>query len=121
MTIVGTSPAQTGMPRIDEAIVDPQTGMLARVWRDFFIRITNGKGKPVNAIVPGASPYSYPATVVGSVVVRGGTVSRIDIVRGADTVNTGLTQGIIPVAVGDSVKVTYTIVPTMTFIPGPGQ
>lgn len=72
---------------------------------------------PLEAITPGASPYTYTATRRGHVSVYGGTVSQIDFVRAGTTTTLGGTSGVFPVSVGDGIKVTYTVAPTMKFIP----
>jgi len=77
--------------------------------------------QPVAAITVSASPFTYTAPAAGSVVVTGGTVSAIALIRQGTTVATGLTTGLIPVSRFDQVKVTYSVVPTMTFIPGSSQ
>ena len=74
--------------------------------------------QPVVPITPGASPYSYTAPFWGSVAVTGGTVSAIAISRQGTSIATGLTVGVFPVARGDVLTVTYSVAPTITFIPG---
>ena len=73
--------------------------------------------QPVQSITVGASPFSYTAAFSGSVTVTAGTVSLISIVRQGTTVATGVTTGIFPAARGDVVQVTYTVAPTMKFLP----
>lgn len=77
--------------------------------------------QPVAAITPGASPFTYTAPFAGSIAVTGGTVSAIALIRQGTTVATGLITGLIPVSRYDQVKVTYSVVPTMTFIPWSSQ
>jgi hypothetical protein len=67
----------------------------------------------------GASPYTlqntndYPCAVI----VQGGTVSEVDWIRGSNTRNTGATQGMFYLAPNDSIKITYTVAPTVVLIP----
>lgn len=68
------------------------------------------------AITVGASAFSYVAPDAGYVIVTGGTVSVIAYGRGGVFTTTGLITGIIPVSKGDTVRVTYAVLPTMTFI-----
>ncbi len=77
--------------------------------------------QPVATITPGASPYSYTAPYWGSVAVTGGTVSAISIIRQGASIGTGVTVGVFQLARGDVLQVTYSVVPTMTFIPGSTQ
>jgi len=76
-------------------------------------------GKPpsdVEIVAVGASPFSYVAARRGFVILVGGTVSAISFIRTAPTA-TGLTAGIFPLAAGDTLKVTHTGAPAMTFVP----
>lgn len=70
---------------------------------------------PLAAVTVGASPFTYVAQDAGRIVVQGGTVSLIELGRKASFVTLGITAGVIPVSRGDSVRVTYTVLPTMTF------
>lgn len=70
------------------------------------------------AITPGVSPYTYSAAVKGSVIVSGGTVSLIRFSRDGTTFYTvGATAGMFTLNAADRLEVTYTVVPTMTFVP----
>lgn len=69
-------------------------------------------------ITPGASPYTYSAQVKGSVIVSGGTVSVIAFSRDGTTFyTTGQTAGMFTLNAQDRLRVTYTVLPTMTFVP----
>jgi len=73
-----------------------------------------------SVITPGASPYTY-ANASGfdaDVLVAGGTVSAIAFSRdGATFYPVGITAGSVHLSPGDKVKVTYSVVPTMTLVP----
>lgn len=94
-------------------------GETSRGWYTYWLGIS--KGQPNAAIAPitrTASPFTYTAAQGGTVVIQGGTVSMVSINRdGINNFNTGQTQGLFPVSQGDSLIVTYTVGPTMTFIP----
>jgi hypothetical protein len=69
-------------------------------------------------VAVGASPFAYTAPAIGSVIISGGTVSAITLTHAGGTpVNIGVVAGVIPVLASDVVTVTYTVAPTMTFIP----
>lgn len=91
-------------------------GYPTRAYQRFFAQQTFQPGN-IAAVVVGASPYAYQANESGSLSVKGGTVSVISITRAAVVFVTGLTSGIIPVSLGDTITVTYTVLPTLTFIP----
>lgn len=65
-----------------------------------------------------ASPYSYSDPIRdGLLVVSGGTVSLIEYGRRGVFTALGITSGLIPVRSGDVVRITYTVAPTVRFIP----
>lgn len=64
-----------------------------------------------------ASPFIYTAVAYGLLSIIGGTVSAIVIIRQGTTVPTGITSGLIQLARQDQVKVTYSAVPTINFLP----
>lgn len=73
--------------------------------------------QPIQTITVGASPFTYTAPFNGSVLVKGGTVSIVSLIRqGASTV-TGLVTGFIPVSRSDQVQITYTAAPTAVYFP----
>jgi hypothetical protein len=89
-----------------------------RGWYTFWMGIFQGQpvGAPIG-IVPGVSPFSYVASIGGSVIVSGGTISKVEVSRDGMTFYvTGQTSGMFPVSQGDTLRTTYSVVPTMTFI-----
>ena len=87
------------MPHFDEALGLAQPSQRAPV-----------------AITVGASPFTTVARAGGVVVVQGGTVSLVELGRNGVFTTLGVTAGAVPVSQDDSVRVTYTVAPTMTFI-----
>lgn len=69
------------------------------------------------SVTPGASPATVTANRDGQLIVRGGTVSQIDYVRNGVATTIGVTAGLFPLLVGDGIRITYTVAPTVTFIP----
>ncbi|MCA8326124.1 hypothetical protein [Burkholderia cepacia] len=76
-----------------------------------------GGSGAIGAITVGASPYTYTAPAAGTVFVSGGTDSALQLKRGATTIATGFVDGPVPVSAGDQVIVTYSVAPTMNFVP----
>ena len=72
---------------------------------------------PAVSITPSGSPYVYTAINETDVVVRAGTVSKIEITRGSTAVDTGLIVGVFRLSPFDKLTVTYSSAPTMTGIP----
>jgi len=87
------------------------------VWYRFFQDIDNGVPHgPEITLTLGASPYTYQATIAGNLLIKGGTVSAVQVTRAA-TVLTGLTAGYFPLSAGDLLTITYTGLPTAVFYP----
>lgn len=76
-----------------------------------------GQTSPVSQPALGASPATYASLVPATLHVAGGTVSKIEIVRGGTATDTKLTSGTFSVRKGDGLTVTYTVVPTLTVVP----
>ncbi len=95
---------------------------LAQIWyyllRTLWQRLGgSGATLPAVAVTPDGSPFLYSSDISGSLVITNGTVSEISIVRGSTNAVTGQTFGAIPMLRGDTVAVTYTIAPTIYFLP----
>lgn len=67
-------------------------------------------------VTPGASPYVYTATQAGLLIVSAGTVTSIELGRGGVYGLVGLLAGIVPVSIGDLVRITYVVAPTIKFL-----
>lgn len=92
-----------------------QTGRIITPWIQYLQQFTQAPPKFVQVAVD-ISPFSYTAKEPGYVIVKGGTVSAIHLLRGSDDLDfTGQMQ--VPVSINDTVVVTYSVLPTMTFIP----
>ena len=89
----------------------------SRVWYRFFQALF--QGYPPNAeaaVTPTSSPFKYTAQQAGFLIVQGGTVSAISFTRvSAHTI--GTVAGCFPMSNGDSITITYTVAPTITFVP----
>lgn len=70
-------------------------------------------------LTPSGSPYSYTnsGTTDVDVIVRGGTVSLVEIGRSASYESVGVVAGMFRLSPGDILRVTYTVAPTMRLIP----
>lgn len=65
-----------------------------------------------------ASPMAYTAPVKGNLIVQGGTVSQVEFSRdGVNLYDTAQTQGIFPLNAADILTITYSVAPTLTFVP----
>lgn len=88
-------------------------------WYKFFSGLFTGKPPSAESTVTATtSPMTYTATQRGFMIVQGGTVSLVQWNRGGVTNHaTGQTQGCFPVSQGDSLIITYSVAPTLTFVP----
>lgn len=87
-----------------------------QVWQRWFNSFT-ASPQPIAPAVPAGSPFSAIVVSAGNYFVTGGTVSAITIQRGTTTINTGMTSGFFPVGNSDVFAVTYSVLPTIQFIP----
>lgn len=101
-----------------DAAISSSNNMLTDVWYNFMAFMASLKGKDIEAITVGASPYEYEATSMGSLHVAAGNVTSVVLQRGGVSLSCP-TAGFVPVAAGDIVTVEYTVAPEMNFIPAP--
>lgn len=77
---------------------------------------TTGNLPEPYAVTPGASPYTFTATQRGQMFVEGGTVSAISFTRNSSH-SLSATSGTVSMSPGDKLTVTYSVAPTLTYIP----
>ena len=92
-------------------------GNVTPSWFRFFASLAAGS-QAVSAVTVTASPFAYASPSNGSLSVSGGTVSAISLKRGNTAVALGVAAGLLPAATGDTFTITYTVAPTVTFLPG---
>lgn len=68
-------------------------------------------------VTPTGSPFKYRVPRKGTIIVSGGTVSSLTIARSGPFYTTGTTSGTFHLAQGDQLQITYTVVPTVVFLP----
>lgn len=105
--------AEQTRPALDD--LAQQIGTLPRVDQQVSARFI----QPIT-ITPGASPYTYQNTNTYpvDVIVNGGTVSAVAFSRDNATFYTvGQINGVFALSPYDFLRVTYTLVPTMTLVP----
>lgn len=84
-------------------------------WAGLFRGLAPGNVVPLTL---DPSPYLYSAPAKGFVLISGGTVSLIRFSRdGVTYYATGETAGQFTLSAQDFLEVTYTVAPTMTFVP----
>lgn len=80
-------------------------------------QIQGGTGASFASVTVGSSPFTYSATAVGHLAIVGGTVTSVEIVRGSSNVTLSSGPPLVPMDNGDSVVITYSAAPTMTWLP----
>lgn len=91
--------------------------LITPVWGLFFSDLT-GPPHAIQEISLTGSPFSYMATLPGTFLVRGGTVSAINLTRGRVTIAPlGFTAGLVPLGVNDVLEIVYSVDPDVWFIP----
>lgn len=71
-------------------------------------------------VTVGTSPFDYVAAEPGNLFITGGTVSGITLTRGSDTITvfpSTANPRLVPISIGDTVEITYSVKPTIKFIP----
>jgi hypothetical protein len=105
------------IPTYTESLQDK--GITSSAW----YRWINGmhQGIPPAAevsVIVKASPFTYVAPLAGNLIVNGGTVASIQFNRTTGkNYTTGQTSGMFNLSLGDSLIITYSVIPTLTFVP----
>lgn len=106
------------LPKSGEPLVS-QNGYPTVPWFRFFERLFD-RPQAESGITVSASPFLTRFTQDGFIIVEGGTVSLIELLRGSSVITTyplGATAGQFVVKNGDAIQITYTVAPTVTFFP----
>lgn len=84
-------------------------------WNNYFQQISQAASQVMNVALTG-SPFSITPNAHGTLIITSGTISNISLIRGAITINlTG--QVIIPIRISDTISITYSVAPTVQFLP----
>jgi hypothetical protein len=96
----------------------------AASWYRYFQDLDTGRPpEDVEPLTVTASPFVvHQSDHAGFLIVKGGTVSKIEFYRGVSNttgpgIDIGVVAGCLPMGQEDSYKITYTVVPTVTFVP----
>ena len=105
------------VPSLLAPLIDAR-GLLVKPWNYFFQQFTQD-APAVVSIIPTGSPFDFTSTSGGTMSVVGGTVSDISIVRGTVVIPVASSTAdpvLVPLSIGDTVRVTYSVAPTMRFL-----
>lgn len=93
-------------------------GYVVPPWNSWFQQFSQAAPDVIDVAI-GTSPFSYTPNSNGTLVISSGTVSLINLIRGTTTIAVATSTAnpvIVPIALGDTVEVTYTVAPTMQFL-----
>ncbi|OWV62585.1 hypothetical protein ATY75_12235 [Rhizobium sp. N122] len=102
------------VPNSNQPLVDNR-GFVTPVWQRFFGALL-GAPAAISPVTVSASPTSFTAYQRGTVGISAGTLTSVSLTRAGTTVTLGTTRSV-TVANGDVVTVSYTVAPTINFIP----
>jgi hypothetical protein len=102
--------------RIGERAVSQKDWYL--FFTNLYTAVTDGLPQPEEEVTIDASPAVYTAVIRGQAHIGGGNVSSVEFSRnGTDWYDTGLVDGFVEMDKADSLRITYTVLPTVTFFP----
>lgn len=113
LAVSGKSPAFYGMPKPIAKPIREDGTMSSDLWR--YLNSLSTVPQQDIPITVGPSPATFQATANGSVVISG-TVTGISITRNG-TYNLGTTTNMVPMSIGDILTITYSALPTLTWMP----
>lgn len=102
------------VPNSNQPLVDSR-GFVTPVWQRFFGALL-GSPAAISPVTVSASPTSFTASQRGTVGISAGTLTAVTLTRAGTVVALGTTRSV-TVANGDVVTVSYTVAPTINFIP----
>lgn len=104
---------QKGLPVADK------DGIIGDGWYRFLLRLAQlTPERVISPVAVGDSPFEYQATTIGNLLITGGTVSAISLTRGNVTVDCTTNPRFVPMTAKDIVTITYSVLPTINFVPG---
>lgn len=102
------------LPKSNVAISD-SSGLTSQPWFRFF-SLLFAKPPAAESVTVGPNPFEATFGRDGTLVINGGTVSLIEYVRDVSPA-LGVTGGQFVIRNGDSIRITFTVEPTVTFFP----
>ena len=103
-------------PPSNEVQIADQNGRVSLPWYRFFAALVSPATAAETINVSG-SQVTYVASVDGNVLIHGGTISFITINRGRMALAVNTNASFVPLSQGDSVAVSFSAAPAMTFFP----
>lgn len=92
-----------------------ENGIVTTVWQRFFNALVSSPSA-IASIQATQSPVAYKAAERGTLSISGGTISDVTLQRASVSISLGPVR-LVPVANADTVTITYSVAPTISFIP----
>lgn len=105
------------LPSLNAQLVDAMRRMVAP-WNSFFQQFTQTPA-PAMTVSVGSSPFFYTALEPGTLVLQGGTITNLQLIRGSLVINI-INAITIPLGIDDVVIITYSVLPNAYFFPSLG-
>lgn len=102
------------VPNSNQPLVN-SGGFITPVWQRFFGALL-GSPAAIAPVTVAASPTSFTASQRGTVGISAGTLTAVTLTRAGTVIALGTTRSV-TVANGDVVTVTYSVAPTINFVP----
>ena len=89
------------------------------LFNNLYTAVTEWMPQASEIAVVGVSPFIYTAVIRGQAHIAGGTVSAIEFSRDGGTTwyNAGITSGFVQMDARDNLRITYTVLPALTYFP----
>ncbi len=100
------------VPNLRQKFVDG-AGYILSPWNNW-LQSFSQPPQTNQTVIVSASPFDYTPNNVGTVYIIGGTVSDVSFIRGTDIISLGNVPSVL-LSIGDTVRVTYTVLPTIKF------
>lgn len=93
-----------------------QLGLVQKPWNSFFQQFSSPPSRIIDIDIT-ASPMMYAAGEPGTLVITGGTLTNVTLIRGPDSANLGTVRQIL-LMIKDTAQITYSVAPTdIQFLP----
>lgn len=93
-----------------------KTGAFDTPWYRFFSSLI-GPAPSASVLTASGSPFTFTASQRGNLLIKGGTISAVALIRGRVSIAFPTSAYLIPMSQGDGASVTYTGSPAFTYIP----
>jgi hypothetical protein len=117
--MTNTQKPPAALPTNDLPMVN-EGGLITEGWWGFFSNLTSAATPIVAITAPATMPvggFKYTAIHAGFLLIRGGTVSSVGLVRRRVSISpVGPVAGFFPMSQNDQLVITYSVAPALWFV-----